>query len=182
MAQVLVPAHMSMCAVKRETLNEIVLDDMTNRHRQELNRAGSQLPQHDAEMEIMTNALLAAAEIAAIGRQILSGKNEQIGDDLSAIKESVDRVAQQIADGAMADDRDLHGRIESMTASVVAAAQTVKGVKSVLHKQNEDFLMSRIKEITAAVQQLKDMEGVMQFAADKHIESIVRPVVLLRAS
>lgn len=159
-------------------LNEIALDDLTKRHHQELNTDSSQLPQLRAEVRLMADALVNLAELTTLVRQVLSGENEKISDDVNAVKGSVEKIAQQIADGATTDDHDLHGKIEIMTAAVAAAADSVKGTRAILHRHNEALLMDRIQEITNAVQQIKDIEELLRSTASKQIDSLAAPVVL----
>lgn len=159
-------------------LNEIVLDEMTERHRKKLDNAGFELQKVHAEMKNMADALVAAAEIAAIGRQILSGENEQVLNDIDMIKKSINEIAQKIANGLVAGDRDLGDRMEIMATTILAAIVKIKSTTPILQRQNEAFLLDRISEITTAVLQLKDMQGGLQLTANKQIESIVAPVVL----
>lgn len=68
-------------------------------------------------------------------------------------------------------------RIEKVAEVVVAAARAVDSGKAILHRQNEAFLMDRVKEITAAVNVVKGVEEGMQLAASQQAQTLLEPLI-----
>lgn len=64
-------------------------------------------------------------------------------------------------------------RTEEVANLVIEAAQLVNKSKTVLHRQNEAFLMDKVKEITAAVAELRAMQGPIQDAASRQVAPLV---------
>lgn len=92
------------------------------------------------------------------------------------------------ADHVLAQMRHLHsdaaqrtieilGKLEEVSAVVVDAAAQVQKGKTVLHKQNEAFLMDRVVEITTAVNELRGMESAIQQAARTQADQVISPLV-----
>lgn len=77
---------------------------------------------------------------------------------------------------SLSDIRELTGRMELMTAAVVAAAQEVNNGKTILHKQNENFLMQQIAAVRAAADDLLGMQEAVQIAAVRHANTAITPL------
>lgn len=158
-------------------LAEMAVNDSNAKHLQQLNTSLFPLEKFHVEMRSMGDAVLSALEILTIGRQFLSGENEQVLEEVSAIKGSIETIAQKISIRTIPDEDRLNKAIEKMIASLSHTVNSINGPRSILHLQNEAFLMGRIKEITAAVEQLKDIEKLLQSAARDRIDLLVAPVV-----
>jgi hypothetical protein len=90
---------------------------------------------------------------------------------------SAEEKIKILYEDSLKDIHELTGRMETMTEMVVIAAKTVANGKTVLHKQNEAFLMDRIKEITTAVAELRGMESAMQLAVKNQADVVIKPLV-----
>jgi hypothetical protein len=90
---------------------------------------------------------------------------------------SAEEKIKILYEDSLKDIHELTGRMETMTEMVVVAAKTVANGKTVLHKQNEAFLMDRIKEITTAVAELRGMESAMQLAVKNQADVVIKPLV-----
>lgn len=130
---------------------------------------------HLEQMRIIADPILTAAEVLTIGRQFLSGENEQILDDVNSIKRLTAAIAQQIANNTIQDKDRLINVIKTIDGSLLKIVHSISDSKSALEARNEAYLICSIKEIKEAVQQVKDIETLLQSALRDHIDSLMRP-------
>jgi hypothetical protein len=78
---------------------------------------------------------------------------------------------------SLADIRELTGRMESFSATVVAAAEKVSNGKSILHGQNEQLLIDQVKKIKEAVGQIVGLENNMSAAIVNQTHTLLQPVL-----
>jgi hypothetical protein len=158
-------------------LAEMAVNDANAKHLEELNSALLILQNFQVEMRAMTDAALSATEILSIGRQFLSGENEQILEDVGAIKGSIQSLSQKISIRNTPDEDWLNKVAVTVNSSLSHTMKSISGARSILHSQNEAFLIHRVKEITASVQQLKDIDEMLRSSARERIDLLVAPVV-----
>lgn len=130
---------------------------------------------HLEQMRIIADPIVTAAEVLTIGRQFLSGENEQILDDVNSIKRLTAAIAQQIANNTIQDKDRLINVIKTIDGSLLKIVHSISDSKSALEARNEAYLICSIKEIKEAVQQVKDIETLLQSALRDHIDSLMRP-------
>lgn len=65
-------------------------------------------------------------------------------------------------------------RVEELAKIVTASAESVNRSRTILHRQNESFLIDRVKEIAGAVSEIKSFQEPIQDAAMQQVEPLVQ--------
>lgn len=88
-----------------------------------------------------------------------------------------DGVAQQIMGeihGLLVKIDEQQARVEALAKIVTAAADSINRSRTILHRQNESFLIDRVKEITGAVSEIKSLQEPIQDAAKQQVAPLVQ--------
>lgn len=159
------------------SLVELALNEANTKHLEQLNTSLQPLQKFKDEMLAIGSASVLAAEMLTIGRQFLSGENEQILEDVALIKESLTLIAKQNSKNILDRDR-LSNVIDSINTSYAHLAKSTNPDSWLtLQVRNETFLKNRVHELLTAVQEFKDIEPTLQAAARDHVESLLRPAL-----
>lgn len=159
------------------TMNEHAVNEANSKHLEQLNTSLQPLQKFKDEILAIGRASILAAEMVTIGRQFLSGENEQILEDFASIKESLTLIEKQISKNVVDRDR-LSNVIDSINTSLAHIANSTNPESWLaLQARNETFLKNRVHELLTTVQQFKDIEPTLQASARDHIETLLRPAL-----
>ncbi|MNR84311.1 hypothetical protein D3C72_151090 [compost metagenome] len=159
------------------SLVELALNEANESHSEKLILSIQALQRFRDEMRIIGDAVKSTAETLTVGGQFLKGENEQVLEEISAIRESMTTIGQYVSNKSLQENDQLNKVIEAINASLEKIINSKGDSRSALQARNETFLICQIKEITEAVKQVKEFEKLLESAAKDHIEDLIRPVL-----